>query len=73
MAVKNPRKDSMVLSFPTQSRRAPRHFLDDDRLATAAIDAPHRVKQKNQESPERNELETALGELIVTGRRLMAA
>ena len=52
---------------------APRHFLDDDRLAVAAIDAPHGVKQKNQKSPERNELETALGELIVTGRRLMAA
>ena len=52
---------------------APRHFLDDDGLATAAIDAPHGVQQKNQESPERNELETALGELIVTGRRLMAA
>jgi len=154
MAVKNPRKDSMVLSLPTQSRRvnlidkgqvfvpfgvldfvdpdrldlaenpmlqpegddvfdgvenlfpgsaerlgcflprqatrpagqkqhvcsgqrtlpiAPRHFLDDDGLAVAAIDAPHGVQQKNQESPERDELETPFGELIVTGRRLMAA
>ena len=39
----------------------------------AAIDAPHRVKQKNQKAPERNELETALGELIVSGGGLMAA
>jgi hypothetical protein len=49
------------------------NFLDDDRLAVAANDAPHGVKQKDQKPPERNELETALGELIVTGRRLMAA
>ena len=52
---------------------APRNFLDDDRLAAAAIDAPHRVQQKNQKSPERNELETPLGELIVSGGGLMAA
>jgi hypothetical protein len=29
--------------------------------------------QKNQTAPKRNELETALGELIVSGGRLMAA
>ncbi len=52
---------------------APGDFLDDDRLAAAAIDAPHGVKQKNQKSPERNELETPLGELIVSGGGLMAA
>jgi hypothetical protein len=39
----------------------------------AAIDATHRIKQKNQKAPKRNELETALGELIVSGGRLMAA
>jgi hypothetical protein len=33
----------------------------------------HGVKQKNQKSPERNKLETPLGELIVSGGGLMAA
>ena len=42
-------------------------------LAAAAIDAPHGVQQEDQKSPERNELETPLGELIVSGRGLMAA
>jgi len=42
-------------------------------LTLRAIDAPHGVKQKNQKAPERNELETALGELIVSGGGLMAA
>ena len=51
---------------------APGNLLDDD-AAAAAIDAPHGVQQKDQKSPERNELETPLGELIVTGRGLMAA
>src|SRR5216683_2151636 len=51
---------------------APRNFLDEDRLAAAAINAPHGVEQKNQKSPERNELESPFGELIVTRRRLMA-
>jgi hypothetical protein len=52
---------------------APRHFFDDDRFAASASDAPHGVEQKNQKSPEGNELETALGEPIVSGGRLMAA
>src|SRR5262245_2416987 len=52
---------------------APGHFLDDDCLTTAAIDAAHGIKQKNQKAPEGNELKTALGELIVSGGRLMAA
>jgi len=52
---------------------APRHFLDDHCLTAAAIDTPHRVKQKNQKSPERYELKTALGELIVSGGGLMTA
>jgi len=47
-------------------------LLDDDCLATAAIDAPHRVEQKNQKTPKRNELETALGKLIVSRGRLVA-
>ena len=52
---------------------APGHFLDDDSLTTAAIDATHGIKQKNQKASKGNELETALGELIVPGGRLMAA
>src|SRR2546426_2297315 len=52
---------------------APRHLLDDDRLAVAAIDAPHGVKQKNQKAPERNELEASFGKLIVPWSGLMAA
>src|SRR5450432_2471744 len=43
------------------------------RLTTAAIDATHGIKQKNQKAPKRNELETSLGELIVSRGRLMAA
>lgn len=48
-----------------------RNLLDDDRIAAAAIDAPHRV-QKDQKAPERNKLETPCGELIVPGRGLVA-
>ena len=52
---------------------APGNFLDDDRLTAAAIDTPHRIQQKNQKAPERDELETALRELVVSGGGLMAA
>jgi hypothetical protein len=51
----------------------PRDLFDDNRVAAPAIDAPHGVQQKNQEAPERNKLETPFGELIVSGRVLMAA
>src|SRR5258708_12730425 len=51
---------------------APGNLLDDDRPAARAIDAPHRVKKKNQKAPERDKFEPALGELIVSGGRLMA-
>lgn len=51
---------------------APGNFFDDHGLAVAAIDAPHRVQQKDQKAPERDEFVTPLGELIVTGRRPMA-
>src|ERR1017187_3129551 len=51
----------------------PGDLLDDDRLAAAAIDAPHGVKQKNQKSPEGNKLETPFDELIVSGSGLVAA
>jgi hypothetical protein len=52
---------------------APWNFLDNDCLAVAAIDTPHGIKQKDQKTPEGNELETALGELIVSRSGLMAA
>jgi len=47
-------------------------LLNHDGFTVAAIDTPHRVKQKNQKSPERNELKTSLGEFIVS-RGLMTA
>jgi len=37
-----------------------------------AVDAPHAVQQENQKAPQRNELEAALGKMIVTRCRLMA-
>jgi hypothetical protein len=49
------------------------NFFDDDRTTAAAIDTPHRIKQKNQKSPERNEFKTALRQLIISGGGLMAA
>jgi hypothetical protein len=52
---------------------APRNFLDNHRIAAAAIDAPHRVEQKNQKAPERDELETPFGKLVIAGRRLVAS
>jgi len=51
----------------------PQHFFYDDGLTAAAVNAAHAIHQKNQESPERNELETPLGEIIVSRPRLMAA
>ena len=52
---------------------APGNFFDDHGAAAAAIDAPHGVQQEDEESPQGNELEAPLGELVVAGRRLMAA
>jgi hypothetical protein len=52
---------------------APRNLLDEDRLTAAALNMPHRIQQENEESPERNELEPTLGELIVPARGPMAA
>jgi hypothetical protein len=51
---------------------APGDLLDDHGLAAGASDAPHRVEEEDQEAPERDEFEPPLGELIVTGGRLMA-
>ena len=52
---------------------APGNFLHDHSLAAAAIDAPHGVQQEDQKSPERNAVVTPFRELIITGRRLVAA
>lgn len=52
---------------------APGDFLDEDGAATATIDAPHGVQEEDEKSPERDELEAPLGELVVTGRGLMTA
>src|SRR5260221_168007 len=51
----------------------PGNFLDDHGFATEAIDAPHRIHQEDQESPEGDEFVTPFRELIVTGRGLVAA
>jgi hypothetical protein len=51
----------------------PGNFFDGRLATAAAIDAPHRVQQENEESPQRDELEAPLGELVVSGRRQMAA
>lgn len=51
----------------------PGNFFDDDGAAAAAIDPPHGVQQEDEKSPERDELEAALGKLIIAGRRLVAA
>jgi hypothetical protein len=52
---------------------APRNFFHDDGVAAAAVYAPHGVEEEDEEAPEGNELETPLGELIVTGCRPVAA
>ena len=51
---------------------APRNFFHHDGFAAAAIHAPHGIHQKHQKAPERDELEAALGELVVSWSGLMA-
>jgi hypothetical protein len=53
--------------------RRPRELLDSYNAAAAIVDAPHRVQKEDEESPQGNELEAPLAELIVSGRRQMAA
>ncbi len=50
---------------------APGNLLDHH-ATIPAVDASHAVEQENQKAPQRNELEAALGEMIVTRRRLVA-
>jgi hypothetical protein len=51
----------------------PVDFFGDDGAAAEAIDAPHGVQQENEKAPQRDELKTPLGELIVARCGLMAA
>jgi hypothetical protein len=46
---------------------APGNLLDHH-AAIPTVDASHAVQQENQKAPERNELETPLGKMIVTRR-----
>ena len=47
--------------------------LFDHHTAARAMDAPHPVEEENQESPEGNEFEASLGEMIIARRRLVAS
>ena len=51
----------------------PGNLLNEHRIASATINPAHRVQQKDEETPERNNLEAPLGEMIVAGTRLVAA
>ncbi len=52
---------------------APGDFFDRHNAATATVDAPHGVQKEDEKPPQGNELKPAFGELVVTGRRQMAA
>ena len=52
---------------------APGNFFDGHNAAAATVDAPHGVQKEDEKPPEGNELKAPFGELIVTGRRQMAA
>ncbi len=39
----------------------------------AAVHSPHGVQEEDEKSPQRDELKAPLAELVVAGRRLMAA
>ena len=41
--------------------------------AAATVDAPHGVQKEDEKPPQGNELKAPFGELVVTGRRQMAA
>lgn len=50
----------------------PGNLLDDHGFAATAIDASHRVEQKDQKSPEGDEFVAPFRELIITWRRFLA-
>jgi len=52
---------------------APGNFFDSHNATAATLDAPHGVQKEDEESPQRDEFKTPLGELVVSRRRQMAA
>ena len=52
---------------------APGNFFDSHNAAAATVDAPHGVQKEDEKPPQGNELKAPFGELVVTGRRQMAA
>jgi len=52
---------------------SPQGFFDSHNAATATIDAPHGVQKEDEKPPQGNELKASFGELVVAGRRQMAA
>ena len=43
----------------------PGDLFDHNGAAVAAVDAPHSIQHKDEESPEGNKLKTPFGELVV--------
>ena len=52
---------------------APGNFFHSHHAAAATVDAPHGVQKEDEKPPQGNELKAPFGELVVTGRRQMAA
>ena len=52
---------------------APGNFFDSHNAAAATVDAPHGVQKEDEKPLQGNELKAPFGELVVTGRRQMAA
>ena len=48
-------------------------FFDGDNATAATVDATHGVQKEDEKPPQGNELKAPFGELVVTGRRQMAA
>src|SRR4051812_4829255 len=53
--------------------RRPRELLRQPQCPAATVDAPHGVQKEDEKPPQGNELKAPFGELVVTGRRQMAA
>jgi hypothetical protein len=49
------------------------NFFDSHNAAAATVDAPHGVQKEDEKPPQGNELKAPFGELVVTGRRQVAA
>jgi hypothetical protein len=52
---------------------APGNFFDSHNAAAATVDAPHSVQKEDEKPPQGDEFKVPSGELVVTGRRQMAA